>query len=68
LRCEPERRLWKLIAEAAASTYTTCQLVLVVVFLAAALLGTATSVAELSRLLERDAIRHTVEKALTASY
>jgi hypothetical protein len=67
LGCEPERRLWKLTAEAAASTYSTFQLVLVTVFLAAALFGVATSFAELSRLVERDAIRHTAEKAITAS-
>jgi hypothetical protein len=68
LSCEPERRLWKLIAESAASTFATCQLFLAVVFLAAALLGIATSFAELARLLEQDAIRHIVEKAITASF
>jgi hypothetical protein len=68
LGCETERRLCKLIAEAAASTYAICQLVLVTVFLAAALVGVATSFAELSRLVERDAIRHTIEKAITPSY
>jgi hypothetical protein len=41
--------------------------VLAAVFLAAALLGIATSFGDLSRLLAQDAIRHTVEKALTAS-
>ena len=66
--CEPERRLSKVIAEAAASTYETCQLLLLMVFLAAALLGIATSFADLSRLLEQDAIMHLVEKAITASY
>jgi len=66
--CEPERRLSKVIAEAVASTYASCQLGLVMVFLAAALLGIATSFADLSRLLEQDAIMHLVEKAITASY
>ena len=64
LGCEPERQLRKLIAEGAASAYATCQLVLAAVFLAAALVGVATSFAELSRLVERDAIRHTIEKAI----
>jgi hypothetical protein len=68
LGCEPERQLRKLIAEGAASAYATCQLVLAAVFLAAALLGIATSFADLSRLLAQGAIRHTVEKALTVSY
>jgi hypothetical protein len=68
LGCEPERQLRKLIAEAAASTYATCQLVLAAAFLVAALLGIATSFADLSRLLAPDAIKHTVQKALTVSY
>jgi hypothetical protein len=68
LRCEPERRLWKLIAESVASTFATCQLLLAGVFLAAALLGIATSFAQMGRLLEQDAIRHVVEKAITASF
>jgi hypothetical protein len=66
--CAPGRGLLKVIAGAAASTYETCQLGLVMVFLAAALLGIATSFADLSRLLEQDAIMHLVEKAITASY
>ena len=66
--CEPERRFSKVIAEVAASTYETCQLGLVMVFLAAALLGIATSFADLSRLLEQEAIMHVVEKAIGASY
>jgi len=66
--CEPERRLSKVIAEAVASTYASCQLLLLMAFLAAALLGIATSFADLSRLLEQDAIMHLVEKAITASY
>jgi hypothetical protein len=49
------------------SIFNAIQAFLAVLFVAAALIGITISFAELSRLLEWDAIKHVVERAITES-
>ena len=66
LRCRREPRQWRQTT-AASSILVVCQLLLTVLFLAAALVQTAISFAELSRLLERDAIEQLTERVIIQS-
>ena len=66
LRCRREPRQWRQ-ATGASSILVVCQLLLTVLFLAAALVQTAISFVELSRLLERDAIEQLTERVIIQS-
>jgi hypothetical protein len=67
LRCEPELQHLRQTTEANWSTIAICQLLLAVFFLAAALVEITISFAELTRLLERDAIEHVTERVISQS-
>jgi hypothetical protein len=67
LVCEPELQHLRRTAEASSSTIAICQLFLAVFFLAAALVEITLSFAELTRLLERDAIQHVTERVISQS-
>ena len=61
---EPELRLWKLSAQAASSKLALIDLFILILFLAIALIGTISCFAELSHLLESDAILRVVVTAV----
>jgi hypothetical protein len=65
--CGPEPQQWRRTAEAISSMFAVSQLVLAVVFLVVALVQVAISFAELSRLLERDAIKNVAERVISES-
>jgi hypothetical protein len=62
--CEPERRLWKLTAQAAQPKLDKVELLVLSLFLTIATWGTVTCVQELSRLMTSNAIEHVATKAL----
>jgi hypothetical protein len=66
LPCGREPRQWRQTT-GVSSILVLCQLLLAVLFLAAALVQIAISFAELSRLLERSVIRHLTERVLSES-
>ena len=61
---EPELRLWKLSAQAVSPKFAPIELFILVVFLVVALIGTISCFAELSHLLESDAILRVVVTAV----
>lgn len=65
--CEPEQRLWKLSAQAVSPTFAMIELFVLVLFLVFALIGVVSCFAELSHLLENDAIGHVATRAITGS-
>jgi hypothetical protein len=67
LLSESEVQHWRRTAEATWSMMAICQLLLVGFFLAVALVEITICFAELTRLLERDAIEHVTERAISQS-
>ena len=61
---EPELRLWKLSAQAVSPKFALIDLFILIVFLVVALIETISCFAELSHLLESDAIWRVVVTAL----
>ena len=61
---EPELRLWKLSAQVVSSKFAPIDLFILIVFLVVALIGTISCFAELSHLLESDAIWRAVVTAV----
>jgi hypothetical protein len=63
--CEPEQRLWKLSARAASPTFAMIELSVLVLFLVFALIAVVSCFAELSHLLDSDAVGHLAAKAIS---
>jgi hypothetical protein len=61
--CEPEERLWKLSAQAASPNVAMIELFVLILFLAVAVVSVASCFAELSQLLDNDAIGWVARKA-----
>jgi hypothetical protein len=61
--CEPETRLWK-VAQTTAHHFAVIDLLILLLFLALAIIGIADCSLELSQLLGTDAIRHIAAKAI----
>jgi hypothetical protein len=62
--CEPEQRLWKISAKAISPTIATVELFMVILFLAAAAFAVFGCFAELSQLLDNDAVGWVARKAI----
>jgi hypothetical protein len=60
--CEPEQRFWQLSAQAVSAKSAIIDLFVLVLFLLVALVGVASCFAELSHLLDSDAIGHVAMK------
>jgi hypothetical protein len=61
---EPEQRLWKVTAEAAAHHFAVTDVVVLLFFLVLAIIGIADCSLELTHLLASDAIGHIAAKAI----
>jgi hypothetical protein len=64
LICEPEERLWKLSAQAVSPRFARIELFALILFLAIAVVGVVSCFAELSQLLDNDAIGWIARKAI----
>jgi hypothetical protein len=62
--CEPEQRLWKLSAQAVSPKVARIELFALILFLTIAVVGVVSCFAELSRLLDNDAIGWIARKAI----
>jgi hypothetical protein len=62
--CEPELRLWKVTAQTTAHHFAVIDLLILLLFLALAIIGIADCSLELSQLLGTDAIGHIAAKAI----
>jgi hypothetical protein len=62
--CEPEERLWKLSAQAVSPRFARIELFALILFLAIAVVGVVSCFAELSQLLDNDAIGWIARKAI----
>jgi hypothetical protein len=62
---EPEQRLWKLSAQAVSSQFAVIELCVLMLFLAVALVGVISCFAELSHLLESDAVGHVAMRVVS---
>jgi hypothetical protein len=67
LNSEPEQRLWKLSAQAVSTKFAMIELFFLVLFLVAALAGVTSCFADLSHLLESDAIGHVAAKVVSGA-
>ena len=61
--CEPEERLWKLSAQAVSPRFARIELFALILFLTIAVVGVVSGIAELSQLLDNDAIGWIARKA-----
>jgi len=61
---EPEHQLWKLSTQAVSTKFATIELFVLVLFLAVALVTTISCFAELSHLLESDAVGQVAIRAI----
>jgi hypothetical protein len=61
--CEPEERLWKLSAQAVSPRFAMIELFALTLFLAIAVVGVVSCFAELSQLLDNDAIGWVARRA-----
>jgi len=64
--CEPEQRFWKLSARAASSRFAIIEVFILVLFLLLALVGIVSCFAELSHLLQSDAVGRVAARAAEA--
>ena len=64
--CEPEQRLWKLSARAASPRFAIIEVFILVLFLVLALVGIVSCFAELSHLLQSDAVGRVAARAAEA--
>ena len=62
--CEPERRLWKLSSSVSSTKLVTIEFFALVLFLILACAGIVTGFAELSHLLQSDAVGHIATQAI----
>ena len=62
--CAPEQRLWKISAKAISPTIAAVELFMIILFLAVAALAVSGCFAELSRLLDNDAVGWVARKAI----
>jgi hypothetical protein len=62
--CEPEERLWKLSAQAVSPRFARIELFALILFLAISVVGVVSCFAELSQLLDNDAIGWIARKAI----
>jgi hypothetical protein len=62
--CEPEESLWKLSAQAVSPRFARIELFALILFLAIAIVGVFGCFAELSRLLDNDAVGWVARKAI----
>ena len=62
--CEPEQRLWKISAKAISPTIAAVELFMVILFLVVAAFAVFGCFAELSRLLDNDAVGWVARKAI----
>jgi len=62
--CEPEQRLWKISARAISPTIAAVELFMVILFLALAAFAVFGCFAELSQLLDNDAVGWVARKAI----
>jgi hypothetical protein len=65
--CEPERRFWKLSARAAWPKFAISEVFILVLFLVLALVGLVSCFAELSHLLQSDAVGRVAARAINGS-
>jgi hypothetical protein len=65
--CEPEERLWKLSAQAVSPRFARIELFALILFLAIAVVGLVSCFAELSQLLDNDAIGWVARRAIGVS-
>jgi len=65
--CEPGRRLWKLSARAASPRFAIIEVFILVLFLMLALVVIVSCFAELSHLLESDAVGRVAARAINGS-
>ena len=64
--CEPGRRFWKLSARAASPRFAIIEVFILVLFLLLALVGVVSCFAELSHLLQSDAVGRVAARAAEA--
>ena len=62
--CEPEERLWKLSAQAVSPRFARIELFALILFLTIAVVGVVSCFAELSQLLDNDAIGWVARRAI----
>ena len=62
--CEPEERLWKLSAQAVSRRFARIELFALILFLTIAVVGVVSCFAELSQLLDNDAVGWVARKAI----
>jgi hypothetical protein len=62
--CQPEERLWKLSAQAVSPRFARIELFALILFLAIAVVGVVSCFAELSQLLDNDAVGWVARKAI----
>ena len=62
---EPQQRLWKLSAQTVPSQFAVIELFVLMLFLAVALVGVISCFAELSHLLESDAVGHVAMRVVS---
>jgi hypothetical protein len=62
--CEPEQRLWKLAAPGASPRLAIIEVFILVLFLVLALVGIVSCFAELSHLLQSDAVGRVAARAI----
>ena len=62
--CEPEERLWKLSAQAVSPRFARIELFALILFLAIAVVGLVSCFAELSQLLDNDAMGWVARRAI----
>src|SRR4029077_12182005 len=65
--CEPEQRFWKLSARAASPRFAIIEGFILVLFLVLALVGIVSCFAELSHLLQSDAVGRVAARAINGS-
>ena len=65
--CQPEQRLWKLSARAASPKFAMMEIFILVLFLAFAFVEIVSCFAELSHLLQRDAVGRVAAMAINGS-
>jgi hypothetical protein len=62
--CEPEERLWKLSAQTVSPRFARIELFALILFLAISVVGVVSCFAELSQLLDNDAVGWVARKAI----
>jgi hypothetical protein len=65
--CEPEQRFWKLSSRAASPKFAISEVFILVLFLALALVGIVSCFAELSHLIQSDAVGRVAPRAINGS-